>query len=385
MARNLTNKAIAALKPRAKQYTHADPQLPGHYIRVSPSGNKSFVAVARDPCGKQIWKTIGNTTLLDVETAREKARAIMLAVKGGKSADGPETFQAVASEWLKRHVEAKGLRSDYDIRRFLKKHLMPAWGSREFESIRRSDITALLDQVEDESGARSADYVLSIFSGIANWHAARHDDYASPIIRGMRRHSTKDNARRRILTDEEIRTLWNDTNGNGYADMVKLLLLTGQRRDKVASMKWEDISDNGVWSVPNGKRQKGVGGDLPLPDLALEIIKSRPRFASNVYVFAGRGENHTTNFRHDRYLAKFPDMQPWVLHDLRRTARSLMSRAGVRPDVAERVLGHAIKGVEGTYDRHSYREEKAHALRALAGLIETIVNPPASNVVGLYK
>ena len=70
----------------------------------------------------------------------------------------------------------------------------------------------------------------------------------------------------------------------------------------------------------------------------------------------------------------------WTLHDLRRTARSLMSCAGVRPDIAERVLGHAIKGVEGIYDRHSYREEKAHALKALAGLIEKIVNPPATNV-----
>ena len=70
----------------------------------------------------------------------------------------------------------------------------------------------------------------------------------------------------------------------------------------------------------------------------------------------------------------------WGLHDLRRTARSLLARVGVRPDIAERVLGHSIRGVEGTYDRHSYRDEKAHALRALGALIDTIVNPSA-NVV----
>ena len=73
----------------------------------------------------------------------------------------------------------------------------------------------------------------------------------------------------------------------------------------------------------------------------------------------------------------------WTLHDLRRTARSLMSRAGVRPDIAERVLGHAIKGVEGVYDRHSYREEKAHALKALANLIENILRPPGKKVVSI--
>jgi integrase len=368
MARNLTDKAVAALKPREKQYTHADPQLPGHYIRVSPGGNKSFVAVARDPRGKQIWTTIGSTALLDIEAARAKARTVMLAVKGGKSAESPESFEAVAQAWMQRHVEAKGLRSNYEINRLLVKHLMPAWGGREFESIKRGDIAKLLDKVEDESGARTADYTLSIISGIANWYAKRHDDYVSPVIRGMKRHSAKDNARTRILSDDEIRMVWNAADN----DVVKLLLLTAQRREKVATMRWEDVSIDGVWNVPNGSRQKGTGGELPLSDMAIEIIRSRPRLASNPYVFAGRGGSYA---KPKQFIDKLPDMQPWVLHDLRRTARSLMSRAGVRPDIAERVLGHVIPGVEGIYDRHQYRDEKAHALVALASLLGSIVNP----------
>jgi integrase len=74
---------------------------------------------------------------------------------------------------------------------------------------------------------------------------------------------------------------------------------------------------------------------------------------------------------------------PWVLHDLRRTARSLLSRAGISSDHAERVMGHAIDGVEGVYDRHSYADEKAHALQRLSDLIESIINPPEGNVVAL--
>jgi len=381
MARNLTDKTIAALKPKEKQYTYADPQLPGHYIRVTPTGTKSFVAVARDPSGKQIWTTIGGTSIFDIATAREKARAIIAAVKLGQDKDGPQTFAQVSKQWLERYVSAKGLRSGDEIKRLLNKHLLPAWGGREFESIKRGDISKLLDKVEDQSGARSSDYVLSIISGIANWYAKRHDDYTSPIIRGMKRHSTKDNARTRILSDDEIRTVWTVAGkANGYGDMVKLLLLTAQRRDKVASMKWEDISPDGVWSVPNGNKQKGTGGDLPLPRMALDIIKVRPRLAANPYVFAGRGSGHTTNFKHARFLDQLPDMQPFVLHDLRRSARSLMSRAGVRPDVAERVLGHVIAGVAGTFDRHAYVIEKGHALKALAGLIETIINPSENKV-----
>ena len=375
MARNLTDKAVAALKPREKQYTHADPQLPGHYIRVSPGGNKSFVAVARDPRGKQIWTTIGSTALLDIEAARAKARTVMLAVKGGKSADGPDSFEAVAKGWMQRHVEAKGLRSDYEINRLLNKHLLPAWGGREFESIKRGDIAKLLDKVEDESGPRTADYTLSVISGIANWYAKRHDDYVSPVIRGMKRHSSKDNARTRILSDDEIRRVWNAADN----DVVKLLLLTAQRREKVATMRWEDVSIDGVWNVPNGSRQKGTGGELPLSDMAIEIIRSRPRIASNPYVFPGHAGSHA---KPKQFIAKL-DMPHWQLHDLRRTARSLMSRAGVSPHIAERVLGHVIPGVEGIYDRHAYREEKAHALKALASLIGSILNPAADNVVAL--
>ena len=102
-------------------------------------------------------------------------------------------------------------------------------------------------------------------------------------------------------------------------------------------------------------------------------------------MFAGRGGTHIAGWSKSKrkFDAKLEGVKPWVLHDLRRTARSLMSRAQVRPDIAERVLGHVIKGVEGVYDRHSYAEEKAHALKALAGLIERIVNPPAKNVVSL--
>lgn len=383
MARKtLTDKGVAAIKPRAKTYTHSDPMLPGHYVRVTPSGTKSFVAVARDPRGKQVWTTIGNTALIGIEEAREEAREVIKRVKAGQDRAGPQSFESVANEWLHRHVDAKGLRSLYEYKRLLHKHLLPEWGGREFTSIKRIDVAKLLDTVEDEAGARSADYVLSLISGITNWYAKRDGEYVSPLIRGMYRHSIKAHARTRILADDEICAIWTAyEQGHTYGDLLKLALLTGQRQDKVASMRWDDISIDGAWHVPNGGREKGAGGVLVLPAVALDIIQARPRFASSSYVFAG----------HDLYIKGFAKLKRaldakvpiphWQFHDLRRTARSLMSCAGVRPDVAERVLGHAIRGVEGTYDRHSYREEKAHALNALAGLIETILNPPAGNVI----
>jgi integrase len=387
MARNFSDRGVAALEPRSKTYAHPDPQLPGHYVRVMPSGSKSFVAVARDPRGKQIWTTISNAAHIGIADAREKARAIIAAVKAGEDRRGPQSFQTVAEEWLRRHVDKNGLRDGYEVRRVLYKHVMPAWGGREFESIRRGDVAKLLDDVEDESGTRTSDKALSAISSICHWYEKRSQDYVSPIIKGMKRYSSKENARSRILSDDEIRAVWSlePTTGlpSQYLDVIKLALLTAQRREKVASMRWDDVSIDGVWNIPAEAREKNNAGELVLPELAAEIIKRQPRFASNPYVFAGRNGSHTQNFHGPRDALRAAIGGDWTLHDLRRTARSLMSRAGVRPDIAERVLGHAIRGVEGVYDRHSYREEKAQALNALAGLVANILRPEAPKVVNL--
>jgi integrase len=378
MARKtLTDKSVAALKPRDKLYTFPDPGCVGHYVRVTPTGNKSFLAVARDPTGKQKWITIGNTTHFDIETARKKAREIIVSVKGGLDPEGPASFEKVAKDWLTRHCEAKGLLTTTDLRRYLEIHILPAWGGRTFTSIGRSDVTKLLDHIEDNSGPVAADKVLAIISSIFNFYASRNDNYNTPIVRGMRRSNSKERARERILSDDEIRLLWKAE--GTMADIAKLLLLTAQRREKVTSMKWDDVSVvTGVWHVANGnKREKGTGGELVLPQIAVDIIRSRPRLASNPHVFPGMGDSFYKSYdRGKRALDKqMGELPHWQLHDLRRTARSLMSRAGVLPHISERVLGHVQSGVAGVYDRHQYRDEKAHALKALASLIQSIVNP----------
>lgn len=390
--KSLSDLGVAALKPRESRYAEPDPELRGHYVRVHPSGAKSFVAVARDPKGKQVWATIGAADHLTIAEARDMAREAVRRIRSGLSAveapaTKPDAFAAVAANWLKRHVEANGLRTRRDIERLLASHVLPVWADRDFLSIRRSDVAALLDDVEDGHGARQADCVLTIIRSLMSWVALRHDDYTPPIVRGMARQDQRAQARKRILDDSEIRAIWLAADASGtYGAILKTLLLTGQRRIKVGTMRWEELSAEGEWTLPREPREKDNAGSLVLPPAALDIIRSQPRIASNPFVFAGRGTVpfSTWSAAKANFDAKLPsDMPGWVVHDLRRTARSLLSRAGVRPDIAERVLGHAIAGVEGVYDRHSYALEKADALRHLAALVETIVNPPAANVVPL--
>jgi integrase len=387
--RVLTDKMVAVLPRKRRRYIVTDPEQRGMYVRVSPQGPAVFAAVARDPYGKQVWATLGTADVLKIENAREKAREAIRRIKEGKPAFEPrpvqpDSFQAVAENWLRRHVQAKGLRTQAEVERELRVYVFPHWAARPFTSLRRSDVAALLDHVEDHHGSRMADVVLGVVRSIGNWYGSRSDDYLSPFLRHARR--DQGGKRARILSDDELRAVWQAAEDAGsFGAFIKLLLLTAQRRGAVACMRWSNISPDGVWHMPRAEREKGNAGALRLPVLAMKAINAQPRLASNSYVFAGRDTAPMGRFTHRHVVFKAQSgTTGWTLHDLRRTARSLMSRAGVISDHAERVMGHVIAGVEGVYDHHHYLDEKGNALAKLAALIETIVRgEPCANVVPL--
>ena len=383
--KQLTDDDIAALPIKKDRYSKVDTEQRGLHIRITPNGVKTFFVVARDPSGKQVWHRLGDI-VIGIDKAREEGRRVIRAIIDGADRGGPQTYKAVSDQWFKMHVQKKDrkLRSASNIKRYLDKHILPAWRSRDFVSIRRTDVAKLLDDVEEASGPVAADLVLSIIGSISNWYAARADTYTSPVVRGMRRSKSKERARKRTLDDGEIRKVWAAAEANGtFGAFVRLALLTGQRKEKVASMKWDDVV-NGVWTIQSAEREKGNAGRVMLPQAALDIINAQPSFASNPYVLAGRSGGHFNGFSEAKKAFDAKVRIPhWTIHDLRRTARTLMSRAKVDRFFAERAIGHTIKGVEGTYDRFEYPDEKAEALKRLAGLIETILREPTDNVVVL--
>jgi integrase len=389
--KRLTNHQVASLAVTAKRYSVLDPELAGHYVRVMPSGAKSYAAVARDPYGKQIWFTIGSTDVLKIEEARELAREAIKRIKQGLPPKEPipvkpDSYQSVAENWIKRHVKAKKLISQSEIERILDRYVFPHWSTRDFVGIRRSDIAGLLDLIEDKSGAAQADATLAVIRGISNWYSKRHDQYVSPFVRGMKRAEAK--SRRRVLDDGELRAVWKQAEREGtFGAFVRMLLLTAQRRSAVLGMRWDDISDDAVWTIAKEDREKGNAGALKLPRQALAIIKALPQITGNPYVFAGKGDGPINGLSKAKArLDEQSEVSDWVLHDLRRTSRSLLSRVGVRPDISERLMGHAMPGVEGTYDRFQYSTEKSDALRRLAALISEIVSgEPSGKVVRLRK
>ena len=345
---------------------------------VSYGGSKTFRAMTYTNGKAQTYK-LGTYPQMTVKEARAKAREYWTNPERFEAKAESGTFKEVSDNWIKRHVEHNGLISRPEIERNLKKYVLPKWKDRKFIEIRRKDVNTLLDHIVDNHGRVQADVVLTTVRGICTWYQSRDEDYVSPIVRGMKRSNAP--SRKRILSEDELRTLWkvNDR----FGSIIKVALLTAQRRSKVAGMKREEVKD-GVWTVDQQEREKGTGGALKLPTIALDIINRQPIVKGNPYIFASAHGKHFNSFGRCKQQLDgiLPDMPHWTPHDLRRTARSLMSRAGVTSEIAERVLGHVIPGVEGIYDRYEYFDEKADALNKLAALIQTIVNPPKGNTAG---
>src|SRR5262249_50881757 len=160
-------------------YLHADPLMTGHFVRVLKSGSKSFVCVTTNSLGKQQWQTVAKFEPLgavkesnEIDKARALARAAIEAIKEGKERPSVEPYGKVADNWFKRYVEKNKLRAGVEYRRYLDKHILPKWGSREFTSIRRHDVAKLLDAIEDSAGPVAADNCLKVVRMIANWYAA---------------------------------------------------------------------------------------------------------------------------------------------------------------------------------------------------------------------
>jgi integrase len=256
----------------------------------------------------------------------------------------------------------------------------------QIDAIRRSDIVRLLDAIEDERGPSMAHLTLAYLGRVFNWHASRDDDFRTPVVRGMGRINAKERARKRILNDDELRSIWHaaEVGETPFDHYVQFVLLTACRRNEASHMTRAEL-DGADWLIPASRSKNKHAHLVPLSRKAIEALAGIPVVGKpDGFVFTHTGRRPIRNLDADKTaLQSRSGTAAWNIHDLRRTARSLMSRAGVTVDHAERCLGHVIGGVRGVYDHHAYYDEKKAAFEALASLIERILHPPAENVVPL--
>lgn len=401
MRGKITKVSVDALRPGD---VLSDTIVQGFVVRRLRTGTISY-GIRYRAGGRQRWLALGIHGRITPDQARRLAKKRIgevadnrdpTAEREAQRARANCTVNVVLDAFVERHVRDR-LRTAREIERLFDRCVRPRIGNRSIYALRRRDVVELLDAIEDESGAAMADRVLAFVRRALNWQAARDDDFTPPIVRGMARTKPRERARKRILDDEEIGDLWTALDiakvPAAFKNLVRVLLLTGQRRKEIAGMSWLEVEGD-VWVIAATRRWKGGENTVPLTKKVREYLGT-PK-ASGFLFSTTNGQKPFSGFSKckavlDGAIAKLrqsegrPPMPRWTLHDLRRTSRSLMSCAGVSADHAERVVGHVIPGVRGVYDRHSFFEEKKDALERLAILMQTILEPPAGKVVALRR
>jgi integrase len=276
-------------------------------------------------------------------------------------------------------------RSAEEAERLFKLHVLSRWGSRRIQDISRRDVIELLDGIKDRGAPIAANRTLAAISKLFNWCIERGILEASPCNQ-VRRPSVE-KSRDRVLNDGELGATWRaaDQLGWPFGTMTQLLILTGQRRDEVAGMRWSEIS-GALWTIPGARTKNGLAQEVPLSSVAQAVLAEAPRFAKSDYVLSTNGTAPISGFSKaktqlDAGLLKIAReeaaaegkndlsevrVQPWRLHDVRRTLASGLARLGEPVHVIEAILNHKsglISGVAAIYNRHQYFDEKRVALQ----------------------
>ena len=364
----------------------------GLYLVIQPSGHKSWAFRYRTAgkSRKLVLGPYGEAPAIGVTKARALASAELVKVRAGgdpardRRRESADTFETVARRFTERYAKPKN-RSWKETARLIglipgepgkddpayfivrKKSAVDRWGLRKVSDIKHSDVIALLDDIVDGGAPVGANRVFSALRKLFNWAESRYELGTNPCDRVQK--PSDESSRDRVLSDDELRLIWNAAEENGwpFGPIVQLLMLTGQRRDEVAGMAWSELDQTDkVWKLPRGRVKNDNGHEVPLSAPALKIIRAIPKVAGVDLLFTTTGKTPVSGFSKEKAaLEEAVGFDDWWLHDLRRTMASGMARLGVSLPVIEKILNHSsgsFRGVVGVYQRHSFADEKRAAL-----------------------
>jgi len=411
---NFTDRGLKALKaPRAGRATHWDAGLPNFGVRVTFTGSACFI-VMRYVDRKLLRRSIGRPWHVplpkgaklptSLEAARDEARQSLADMARGVDPKEKRkaqvrvaarlrenTFASVADAFIADHVVK--LRSAKNVTAHIRKVLIPAFGERPIGEITRPEMVALIRDIKKRA-PHSAYHALAYARKLFAW-AIVQDVYgleSSPCDRIFAKDLIGQAAPRdRVLADNELAAIWHatDTLGVPFGPFVRMLMITGQRRSEVAQATWGEIDlDNALWTIPP-ERMKGDAAHLvPLSPPAVKLLRElhKTRGAGEFVFMTTDGKLPISAFSQNkvRLDGMLESVAPWRFHDLRRTVRTGLGGLKIATTVAELVIAHAQPGLHKTYDRHSYQEEKRHALNAWADkLMDAVEQDTSKKVVKL--
>jgi integrase len=387
----LTAKFIENLKPASHRREIPDSGCRGLYAIVQPTGRKAWAVRYRFEGVTRKLTLDGGLTLAaarkaatdalhelergnDPAALKFEARAAAEAASADRKRD---TVEALANEFIEQYAKRKTRRNSWrQTEHVFHKIVLPAWRGRIIHDIERRDIRELVENVAVDRPVL-ANRTLAHLSKFFNWLCERDVIKASPCA-GVKP-PAKEQARDRVLSDNEIKALWHACEGIGGAagPAVKLMLLTGQRCGEVVGMKRSEISGD-VWTLLPERTKNKQRHEVPLSAQALAIIEAIPGVDGD-YLFTSSPTRRLGNMAPAKVAldTHMKPAQPWVLHDLRRTAASGMAALGIKLPVIEKVLNHksgTFKGVLAIYQRYEFAAEKRDALQRWANFIDDLVH-----------
>jgi integrase len=418
--RNLTDRLLKSLKPKATRYDVMDSVVPGLGIRVSDN-RRTFILIARFPgSNNPTRRTLGEYDVTSLEEAREKAREWRKLIKKKIDPSAEEqrkrenSFRAVAEQFIS-YIQRQKLRTAAVMEYRLRETFIEKWGGRPITEITADDVKRIIRKSVEDGAKYQAFHHFALIRRLFNW-AIGTDDYGIQFNPCDRLNSGdligERHARDRVLSDGELRALWRATErlGYPYGPLYRVLALTGLRIGEACGAHWSEFDlKRREWTIPASRMKKVKGGAkpfmVPLTDKIVDVLNALPRFNSGEFLFShshGKRPLKPNQFsdvkerldaimlKELKQMAKDGHKDPkritlpgFVNHDIRRTVRTHLSALRIGEEVREAVLAHVRPGIKGVYDQHQYLEEKREALTLWNARLRSIVEPPPANVVEL--
>jgi integrase len=416
--KTLNDRLLNSLKPAkpGQRYEVMDSIVPGFGVRVTDKGRRTFVLVARFPGSQNpTRRAIGEYGALTLDKAREKARSWIEVLGKGIDPEAEEerqklqelrlkenSFAAVAEEFIRLAVigpdrKCPKQRKGFVVERELRGEFIERWAKRPITSITPHDVVAVLDAAVERGAPYQAHNLLGHVRRLFNWAIARgvYGLDRSPCDRMKPKDVIGKKAlRTRILRDAEMRALWAATESMGYpyGPLIRLLVLTGQRKSEVSDARWSEFDlQRALWTIPAERMKADAPHTVPLTAEAVAVLESLPRFPNGGHLFSTTlGQKPVSGFskakiRLDEFLSAelrnragelgIVHFEPWTIHDIRRTVRTGLSALPIPDLVRELVIAHAKPGLHKVYDQYGYLDEKRRALESWEARLLEIVRP----------
>lgn len=410
----ITKSAVDRLQPAERDSFLWDDRVSGFGVKVTPAGRKVYIFQYRmGGRGAKVRRyTIGRHGAITADNAKAEASRLSLLVTQGidpqddKAERQRQTVELAFDGYVTRFTE-ECLRVDWpsswrEVESVLRRYALPSLKSKALPEITRRDVTAVLRPLRKMPATEKK--VFAILRRLFRWAVNNGDLDVSPMLDMEGPEGAE--ARDRFLKDWELRLVWDACGALGYpfGPLFRLLILTGARREEVASLPWPELDRaSALWSLPAERAKNANATEIPLSSGAIKEIENLrdirddrdKRWPRKGYLFTTTGTTPVSGYskakkRLDALVAKANGgeaLERWTLHDLRRTLATGMQKLGVRFEVTEAILNHVGQsraGVAGVYQRHDWGPEKRAALQAWSDHIERLVTgADDTNVVQL--